>query len=76
MTETTADLVWNDETEATAPEQPQRRPGWVLMGDIVSHRAGVAEHLIQWRRAMGEADPEPMLGSSSWSEFRGEREEV
>ena len=31
------------------------------MGDITGFRGGVPEHLIQWRRAAGEEDPEPQL---------------
>jgi hypothetical protein len=31
------------------------------MGDIVSARGGVPEHLIRWRRAEGEPDPAPAL---------------
>ena len=51
-----------------ATARKPRRPvaGWALMGDVVSHRAGVSEHLIQWRRAMGEPDPEPMMSSKGW----------
>lgn len=37
------------------------KPHWPLMGDVVSARVGVPEHLIQWRRARGEDDPEPRL---------------
>ena len=69
-----ADTLWTDDTEKVALKPPRRVSGWPLMGDIVSHRAGVSEHLIQWRRSMGEGDPEPMLGSSSWSNYSGERE--
>lgn len=50
------------EARAEPKAEPRRRsPGWTLMGDIVSHRAGVPEHLIQWCRSTGEDDPEPML---------------
>jgi hypothetical protein len=49
--------LWRDETEVR-PERP-RTADWPLMGDIVSARGGVPEHLIRWRRAEGEADPDP-----------------
>ena len=45
---------------APAPPPARRAADWPLMGDIVSHRAGVPEHLIRWRRAEGEDDPAPM----------------
>ena len=34
---------------------------WALMGDVATFRGGVPEHLIQWNRAKGEADPDPQL---------------
>ena len=40
---------------------PRAKPSWALMGDISGFRGGVPEHLIQWRRAAGEEDPEPQL---------------
>lgn len=49
------------EMREEARPAPRRKADWPLMGDIVSHRAGVPEHLIRWRRAEGETDPEPML---------------
>lgn len=73
MTDFLADTFWAEEADTTAPKPAPRKRGWVLMGDIVSHRAGVSDHLIQWRRAMGEADPEPMLASSGWK-YSSERE--
>ncbi len=72
MNNVTADgFTFEDEVAVKGPRRPAS--GWVLMGDIATHRAGVSEHLIQWRRAMGEADPEPMLSSSGWK-YSGERE--
>ncbi|MXQ09508.1 hypothetical protein GQ651_16805 [Alphaproteobacteria bacterium GH1-50] len=49
--------------DAVPAPQPSRRRAadWPLMGDIVSHRAGVPVHLIRWLRAEGEDDPAPML---------------
>lgn len=46
---------------AEAEPAPARalRHDWPLMGDILSARGGVPEHLIRWRRAEGEADPDP-----------------
>lgn len=44
------------ETEAPAP-RPRVAADWPLMGDIVSHRMGIPEHLIRWRRAEREDDP-------------------
>ena len=38
---------------------PAPKASWPLMGDIVSHRAGIPEHLIQWRRAENAPDPIP-----------------
>ena len=55
-----ADSVsWNDLPIDEAARPKARKADWPLMGDILSHRAGVPEHLIQWRRAMGEEDPAP-----------------
>ena len=49
-------------SEAGEKPAPRRRAAdWPLMGDILSHRAGVPEHLLRWRRAQGEDDPDPML---------------
>jgi len=31
------------------------------MGDFMTSRGGVPEHLIEWRRVSGEDDPEPQL---------------
>ena len=50
---------WREETE-TRPGRP-RAADWPLMGDIVSARGGVPEHLIRWRRDEGEPDPDPQL---------------
>jgi len=41
--------------------RPAPKIHWPLMGDVLASRGGVPEHLIQWRRAMGEDDPEPRL---------------
>ena len=46
-----------DETAPTPPKP--RSAGWPLMSDVATHRAGVPELLIQWRRARGEDDPDP-----------------
>ena len=43
--------------ENTAPAPRAPKTSWPLMGDIVSHRMDIPEHLIQWRRAMNEDDP-------------------
>ena len=56
----TLSLTWPLGTAATAPDPARpRSPHWPLMGDIVSARGGVPEHLIRWRRAEGEPDPDP-----------------
>ncbi|MDU8945303.1 hypothetical protein [Ovoidimarina sediminis] len=50
---------WDDaDTMRDHAENPRRHPP-LLMGDIVAHRCGVPELLIQWRRAQGEEDPIP-----------------
>ncbi len=54
-----ADWLAIDEAHDTpAPARPRVHDP-PLIGDIVTSRAGVAEHLIQWRRAEGEDDPDP-----------------
>jgi len=54
-----ADWLVAEEAEA-APAPPRSRVSAPpLIGDIVTARAGVPEHLIQWRRAEGEDDPDP-----------------
>ena len=55
----TATLTLTDDALDRAPPAPPRRADWPLMGDIVSARGGVPEHLIRWRRARGEPDPAP-----------------
>lgn len=50
----------SDEEAETVPPRPPKR-GWVLMGDVLSARGGVPEHLIQWCRAAGEDDPPPRV---------------
>ena len=50
-----------DDKAVTRPD-PAPKMSWPLMGDIVSHRMEVPEHLIQWRRAMGEDDPQLLRG--------------
>lgn len=53
------DWLVPDEAETpTAPRRP-RAAAPPLIGDIVTARGGVPEHLVQWRRAEGEADPDP-----------------
>jgi hypothetical protein len=44
-----------------AESQPRQSAirDWPLMGDILSARGGVPEHLIRWRRAEGADDPRP-----------------
>ena len=41
------------EDEATGP-RPRVASDWPLMGDILTHRMEMPEHLIRWRRAKGE----------------------
>jgi hypothetical protein len=55
----TATLALTDDALDSAPPAPPRRADWPLMGDIVSARGGVPEHLIRWRRAEGAPDPAP-----------------
>lgn len=38
------------EDEARAP-RPRVAADWPLMGDILTHRMEMPEHLIRWRRA-------------------------
>ncbi|WP_093973291.1 hypothetical protein [Boseongicola aestuarii] len=47
--------------EAEERRAPTPKANWPLMGDVLASRGGVPEHLIQWQRAMGEHDPEPLL---------------
>lgn len=54
MTDATADLLWDTTEKPRAP-----KADWPLMGDIVSARAGIPDHLIHWQRAKGEDDPSP-----------------
>ncbi len=60
MAATDVTLAGHELRDEARPAAP-RKADWPLMGDIVSHRAGVPEHLIRWRRAEGDTDPEPML---------------
>ncbi|QMU58342.1 MAG: hypothetical protein GKR98_09140 [Boseongicola sp.] len=61
MSDFTADFPLSLELDAAkAPRKPSK-VSWPLMGDVVTVRAGVPEHLIQWNRAAGEDDPEPQL---------------
>ncbi len=55
--------VWNFQPERETVTRPWEPPAsdWALMADVSSFRAGVPEALIHWRRARGEALPEPML---------------
>jgi hypothetical protein len=52
---------WEAPERADAGPAPPRPAShdWPLMGDIVSSRGGVPEHLIRWRRAEGGPDPDP-----------------
>ncbi len=47
-------------SQDTAP-RTHRTHDAPLIGDIVSARGGVPEHLIQWCRARNDDDPDPML---------------
>ncbi len=49
------DLSFFAPREDIRPE-PSAKTTWALIGDINSHRAGIPEHLIEWRRAKGEDD--------------------
>ncbi|MDD9921665.1 MAG: hypothetical protein OXQ92_05200 [Boseongicola sp.] len=53
--------IWIPEATSGTGKPSKPKKDWPLMGDIVSHRAGVPDHLIQWRRAQNEPDPEPTL---------------
>lgn len=48
---------------ATVEPRPRVAADWPLIGDIVSHRAGLPEHLIRWRRAEGREAPLPPEGA-------------
>lgn len=54
---------WLMTGEASSTPAPARRaaPDPPLIGDIVTARAGVPEHLRQWRKAEGEPEPDPQL---------------
>ncbi len=53
---------WSLELDAPASPAPSSlKHDWPLMGDIVTMRGGIPEHLIQWGRATGENDPAPRL---------------
>lgn len=41
--------------ETEAP-RPRVAADWPLIGDIVTHRMEMPEHLIRWRKAEGEED--------------------
>ncbi|MBT8413963.1 MAG: hypothetical protein KJO30_06475 [Boseongicola sp.] len=62
MSDATSSL-WDNVPMVEARERvaPAPKTSWPLMGDVLASRGGVPEHLIQWRRAMGEDDPEPKL---------------
>jgi hypothetical protein len=60
MTIVTAHFPLESAREAHARARPASHD-WPLMGDIVSARGGVPEHLIRWRRAEDQTDPEPQL---------------
>ena len=47
--------TWSGEdgTETPAP-RPRVAADWPLISDVLTHRAGVPEHLIRWRWALGE----------------------
>jgi hypothetical protein len=50
-----------DTGAGAAARRPPPKEDWPLMGDVATVRAGVPEALILWRRARGEALPEPQL---------------
>ncbi len=54
-----ADWLAIDDAHETPASARPRAHDPPLIGDIVTFRAGVAEHLVQWRRAKGEDDPDP-----------------
>jgi hypothetical protein len=56
MTDLTADS-FAAAAQSRNPNVP--KDDWPLMADILSHRAGIPEHLIRWRRAEGNPDPDP-----------------
>lgn len=60
MTIAAALFPFEDARDAPAPARPASCD-WPLMGDIVSARGGVPEHLIRWRRAGDQPDPDPQL---------------
>lgn len=39
-----------------APPPPRVAADWPLMGDILTHRMDMPEHLIRWRRAERERE--------------------
>lgn len=55
---TTPFALPRDRTETWLLSEPSDSY-WPLMGDVATVRAGVPEALIQWRKARGEAPPEP-----------------
>ena len=55
LTRSFFDLSFLFSEDTARPELPPKT-SWPLMGDINSHRAGIPEHLIEWRRAKGEDD--------------------
>jgi hypothetical protein len=59
----TVSLPYPFALEPAAFARPPRptKASWSLMGDIVSARGGVPEHLIEWCRASGEDDPASQL---------------
>ena len=43
--------IWSfaDNTDTTTAPKPERRAQPLLMGDLLTHRAGEPEFLIRWR---------------------------
>ena len=54
------DVVRRLIVDVFSPEMPSPKPrvcaDWPLMTDILSHRAGMPEHLIRWSRAVDGKD--------------------
>lgn len=47
--------TWSVEDGAETPApRPRVAADWPLISDVLTHRAGVPEHLIRWRRVAGE----------------------
>ncbi|MDA8585700.1 hypothetical protein N9L47_05425 [Rhodobacteraceae bacterium] len=53
--------VFNADAPARTSPTPKPKQDWPLMGDVASFRGDIPEALINWRKARGEAPPNPRI---------------